>query len=655
MDQTDNISLFNTRLMMRGMLDSGYKDTHYALAEIVDNSIEAGAKNIDIVIVQSTKGKKIRAVWQVRKIAVIDDGCGIAPRLLSRVLTFGDGTHEDEMRKGGDSFGRMGKYGFGLPNSSASQSDDIQVYSWGDGPESMHLTSLDVKKVLEGTMTRQTLAAPARLPAHVLAMMKAIGREPAHTGTVVLWDDVQRCSWQRADSLVDKIELAVGRIFRKFIEKGVNIRVSVFKDTDYNTAHMPARALRVNDPLFLMLNSLADAKRPPELPIAADEPLYDSVPPESVTFYDFEVPYETDTGEKASAVVKLRFSKCKPELRQRVNNLAPGSTEIGRLARENEGLSILRAGRELQLSRAWLPDSDTRHRWWGAEIDFPPALDDIFGVTNNKQSATKLEQMVDFDAKETVEAFSREWNVAHPENPRQFNFDSMIDEMRAADDSLWVLYKAVYTIKQVIREIFGDLKPDRASSPLTGAGEQSVARPVASDGMVGTDPSIVTGKVFPPGQSVPAAEVETLVDEEVPIDGTETNKSERERLHQWLTENPQANTYFSRIKFGSTAFFDCTSSYGKVFVKFNDGHPATQDLYLALGDLLAEDKALTEDPDALFHRLDTLKVSLWLMFAAWAKVETDLDEDARMRAMELRQEWGKRLRQLLEAFRKQSS
>lgn len=231
----------------------------------------------------------------------------------------------------------------------------------------------------------------------------------------------------------------------------------------------------------------------------------------------------------------------------------------------------------------------------------------------------------------------------------------MIDEMRAADDSLWVLYKAVYTIKQVIREIFGDLKPDRASSPLTGAGEQSVARPVASDGMVGTDPSIVTGKVFPPGQSVPAAEVETLVDEEVPIDGTETNKSERERLHQWLTENPQANTYFSRIKFGSTAFFDCTSSYGKVFVKFNDGHPATQDLYLALGDLLAEDKALTEDPDALFHRLDTLKVSLWLMFAAWAKVETDLDEDARMRAMELRQEWGKRLRQLLEAFRKQSS
>lgn len=31
-------------------IDSGYKSTDYALAEILDNSIEAGAKNIHILI-----------------------------------------------------------------------------------------------------------------------------------------------------------------------------------------------------------------------------------------------------------------------------------------------------------------------------------------------------------------------------------------------------------------------------------------------------------------------------------------------------------------------------------------------------------------------------------------------------------------------------
>ena len=32
--------------------------------------------------------------------------------------------------------------------------------------------------------------------------------------------------------------------------------------------------------------------------------------------------------------------------------------------------------------------SDPRDRWWGIEVMFDPELDDVFGVTNNKQAAT---------------------------------------------------------------------------------------------------------------------------------------------------------------------------------------------------------------------------------------------------------------------------
>lgn len=39
------------------------------------------------------------------------------------------------------------------------------------------------------------------------------------------------------------------------------------------------------------------------------------------------------------------------------------------------------------LDSTWANPSEPRDRWWGVEVDFPPALDDLFGVTNNKQSA----------------------------------------------------------------------------------------------------------------------------------------------------------------------------------------------------------------------------------------------------------------------------
>ena len=45
-------------------------------------------------------------------------------------------------------------------------------------------------------------------------------------------------------------------------------------------------------------------------------------------------------------------------------------------------------GRELILDAGWCIGYDPRERWWGAEIEFPPSLDEVFGVPNNKQAAT---------------------------------------------------------------------------------------------------------------------------------------------------------------------------------------------------------------------------------------------------------------------------
>ena len=122
--------LFNPAMALKAQLNSGYRNADYALAEIVDNSIEAHAKNIDIFIIQK-RSKEGRQVWRTDKVAVLDDGHGMSEKILSSALTFGYGTHVKEAPQVySDARGKMGKFGYGLPNSSVSQARKVSVWSW---------------------------------------------------------------------------------------------------------------------------------------------------------------------------------------------------------------------------------------------------------------------------------------------------------------------------------------------------------------------------------------------------------------------------------------------------------------------------------------------------------------------------------------------
>src|SRR5579864_1341097 len=80
--------------------DSGYKSTAAALAELVDNSLEAGAKHISIEI-RPGQGPELRPT-----ITVVDDGCGMPPLVLRLALQFGGSTRFN-CRAG------AGRYGMG--------------------------------------------------------------------------------------------------------------------------------------------------------------------------------------------------------------------------------------------------------------------------------------------------------------------------------------------------------------------------------------------------------------------------------------------------------------------------------------------------------------------------------------------------------------
>ena len=81
---------------LKGIRDLGYKDTAYALNEINDNSIQAGARNIHYEIIGTSN--------KINELVIYDDGHGMVPEMLSVAVNWG-GTHRQNSRKG------FGKYG----------------------------------------------------------------------------------------------------------------------------------------------------------------------------------------------------------------------------------------------------------------------------------------------------------------------------------------------------------------------------------------------------------------------------------------------------------------------------------------------------------------------------------------------------------------
>lgn len=202
-------------MAIRSLRDSGYRNTACALAELIDNSVQANAKNVEVICIEEHYNTNGRSARKVQAIGVLDDGDGMPPETLRLALQFGNGTHLTD-RKG------MGRFGMGLPNSSISQCRRVEVWTWQAGPDNAIYTYLDIDKIEGGVMVVVPPPEPRRLPDEWHARSSNLGPE----GTFVLWTNFEdnRLSWRRATTIMDKTELLIGRMYRKFIDDG---RVSI--------------------------------------------------------------------------------------------------------------------------------------------------------------------------------------------------------------------------------------------------------------------------------------------------------------------------------------------------------------------------------------------------------------------------------------------
>jgi hypothetical protein len=183
---------------IRAVRDSGYISISTALAELIDNSLQAGATKIDVSIARPVPADS-------PEITVIDNGVGMNRGELEASLQFGGTPRFDDRQ----SFGR---FGMGLPAASLSQSRHIDVVAWQDGGTAMAV-SLDVDEIVAG--------APVRLRASKSAHMGN-----SASGCAVIWRKCDRIEYQRLAWLERALHRELGRIYRRFLSADVKLSIN---------------------------------------------------------------------------------------------------------------------------------------------------------------------------------------------------------------------------------------------------------------------------------------------------------------------------------------------------------------------------------------------------------------------------------------------
>lgn len=379
-------SIVDIRNMGDALRNTGYKNIESAVAEIIDNSVEANAKNIFIVLREgiATSGRKV-----VTEIGFLDNGEGMPIDVLGSCLGIGASTRQ--ARKG------MGRFGVGLPQASLYACPEIEVYSWQDGIENAYKVYLDIKKIKDGIQTEIEDPVRENIPtpyAEYLSYKTILENyDFTQSGTLVIWKKCDRINPKTRGPLTERLEFSLGQKFRYFIHDGIS-KIKIVCDEN------PDAAIDVapNDPLFLMDDNCVLChpddpkhvyKKGQKIGLEAPFELYTA---KGTGTGEAKIPvkYINKTGNIVTAPVLVRFSIVKDKFYDETafpKGSNPGNYALGKHAAKMEGISVIRARREIDFRRFDFYNviNEPQHRWWGCEIIFDPELDEAFGVANNKQ------------------------------------------------------------------------------------------------------------------------------------------------------------------------------------------------------------------------------------------------------------------------------
>lgn len=354
--------------------------TYYALAELIDNSLQWGADHVRVIVIQEEQLIRKRRTSRIKEIIIYDNGDGMSRGTLDICLQYGGGEN-------GPTSKEMGKFGMGLPNASGSQSSRTEVYSWQNNV--CYFNVLDFDELEGQDDPRIPSAKKKALPPYI---KKLVGKRIKASGTAVVWKNCDQLNHKTVAAIHRNLEFFLGRIYRHWIHtEKKKITFSAYERSGNKIDALPdrdAQIIRVMDPLFLMTPNLVRGF-------------------EEVALNDARAGVDKVSTNDGEYDVRIKFSIAKAETQEREG----GTGGLGQSTyRKLVGISLVRAGRELKHHDFGFVDNknDYMHRWWSCEVSFGPELDELFGVTNDKQEARAFRNIEEEEYKDRREGFEDE-------------------------------------------------------------------------------------------------------------------------------------------------------------------------------------------------------------------------------------------------------
>lgn len=363
------VPLFLGQTLINSLRDLGYNNTTSALCEHIDNALQWGATEIRVYFRQTgiQPNQRIDAL-------VYDNGQGMAPHVLKVAMAFG-GSMVYDNRAG------IGRYGMGMKAAGLNLARSFDVFSWQE-PGAFYSMTLDVDRI--GQDRNNMIELPDAelsdsLPTDVTEMFTmpmsypkkaddsqdlfcededALNETLGRSGTIVYLPNCDRLTFSTARGLVDHAVKELGRIYRRFIEKGARLFVN-------------NRQVESFDPTYWM-------------PSARHSKVEGLVETRSSLVDSWSVDVPVTEGSKKTTQIRVRMFLLPVEAWA----ILPRETLKNKLhVYDDNTVAYVRNDREVQIGsepRLKLRKHATNN-WFRIEIDFNGEADAGFGVAANKQ------------------------------------------------------------------------------------------------------------------------------------------------------------------------------------------------------------------------------------------------------------------------------
>ena len=612
-----DFSIVSAKLTIEAMRDSGYKDTDHALAELIDNSVEAKADLVEIIAVEMLSDpEKPYARPQISKIAVADNGTAMDSVTLRRALKFGDGTRRLNRQKRG-----IGRFGVGLPQSSISQCQRVDVWTWQNGADNAFHCYLDLNEIK--STGQQEVPEPE--PSSVPGQWKEIASITSEsTGTLVVWSELDRVQWRGGAKTIERTANLCGRIYRKFLtdhENPVMIKLILASDKDNHLEIKQENECLPNDPLYLM--SPSSTPEPFQ-----DKPMFQLFNERKWLIKNNNTPGEVHvrcTMARSDAINEKKSNIPWPKSYSKA-----GKAPWGVHASRNKGVSIVRARRELELSTAWVNNYEPEERWWSVEVEFDPVLDEIFGVVNNKQHAHTFVKGAGFDWED--------WSN-HEETFGEFS-----ERLKETSDPMAHLVEIwIWIDKQIAR-----MRNERRSI-MRGTGSQT-RHPETGEEVEDVATKIIKEQKEKGDTGDSDRVPETNEEEKIQkiVESTKQVRVKDETAYEWAEETVRGGrrVLMKAVTLGhKDAFFDVESVNDLLEIWLNDQHPVHKHLIRILA---ATDEE--QSNEELVERIRKAEFTLKMLLIAWARHEDKVPAEIKERLEDIRMDWGREARKFLKVI-----